>query len=73
MRGDCSGANIEGDAQSPFAKTRQDGDDVASLAQSDGDPPFACAQRLLEVAQNLKIGVCLAKSPLPGERRLQPA
>ena len=73
MGGDRRRADIEGDSQRPLMKAGHHGDDVAALAQRHGDLPLAGAQRLLQAAQDAEIGARLAKTPLPGERRLQAA
>ena len=64
MGGDGGRADIDRDAEGALGEARHDGDDVAALAQRDGDLPLPRAQRLLQAGERREIGVRFGDAPL---------
>ena len=71
MGGDGGRADIDRDAEGALGEARHDGDDVAALAQRDGDLPLPRAQRLLKASERREIGVRFVEIPLLVQSLLQ--
>ncbi len=71
MGGDGGRADIDRDAEGALGEARHDGDDVAALAQGDGDLPLPRAQRLLQASERREIGVRFVETPLLAQSLLQ--
>ena len=73
MDRDGGRADVDGDAIGALGEARQDGDDVAALAQRHGCGPAALAKGLLQARERREIGMRIRDAPLFGERLLQAA
>ena len=71
MGRDGGRADVDRDAEGALGEARHDRDDVAALAQRDGDLPLSRAQRLLQADERGEIGVRFAKAPLFAQGLLQ--
>ena len=71
VRGDGGRAHVDGDAERALGEPRHDRDNVAALAQCDGDLPLARAQRLLQTGERRKVGGRVRQAPLLAQSLLQ--